>query len=306
MTSHIARARDVLVSVFEALKKSLLGSTKLGMDETRLPVIMRGLGHAKTCWAWSLTRNDISWNGNDPPAVAFFFSETRAGLHAERILEGFSGLLQVDAFGAYNCLTKEDRPDGPIALAYCWAHVRRRFRYIWKTERSRAALEIKRLIDQMYGVEKAIRGEAAAVRLAVRKKEIAPMVSNFFRQIEQVAGNIPEGSNLRKAINYAAKLRSGLELFLTDGRLELDNNAVEREIRKIALLRNASLFAGSVQGAHDWMMMASLIGTCRLNGVEPYAYLNWVFEKMEQKLPLSRYDELLPWNCPVGRQAIAE
>ncbi len=100
------------------------------------------------------------------------------------------------------------------------------------------------------------------------------------------------------------KLFDGLTVFLVDGRVEIDSNPVENTIRPIAMLRKNALFAGSPVGGRNWAVMASLIATCRMNGVEPYAYLNWAFEQMADGLPRSQYDRLLPWHCPKGRFGI--
>jgi transposase len=103
-----------------------------------------------------------------------------------------------------------------------------------------------------------------------------------------------------KAIAYYLRHRSGLILFLEDGRLEIDNNMVENTIRPLALLRKNALFAGSEVGGQTWAFFASLVGTCNLNNVDPSAYFDWLFEKIEQGHPFARYDELLPWHCPTG------
>ena len=110
-------------------------------------------------------------------------------------------------------------------------------------------------------------------------------------------------SSLGDAINYTMKLREGLKVFLTDGRVEIDNNPVENVIRPLALIRKNSLFAGSELGGEIWAILSSLVGTCKLNGVEPFAYFSWVFEKIALKMPLAEYHKLLPWHCPIDRYA---
>ncbi|WP_366874595.1 transposase domain-containing protein [uncultured Roseobacter sp.] len=108
---------------------------------------------------------------------------------------------------------------------------------------------------------------------------------------------------------FGATLEKKEETIATVGhrhwsRVEFDNNAVENTIRPIALLRKNALFAGSEIGGRNWALMASVIGTCKLNGIEPYAYLTWLFEKMAAGHPRSEYDKLLPWHCPNGRFGI--
>jgi|GEM_PF-1063549 len=204
------KAKGALKWLYEALLADIKSSSKLHMDETHLGQMFPGLGRLKTCRIWALCRDDRRWKGNKPPAVAFRYTQTREGVHAEEMLSGFDGVLQVDAYGGYNRLTSSTRIGGPLTLAYCWAH--------------------------------------------------------------------------------------GLRAFLKDGRVEIDNNNLENTIRPLVQLRKASLFTGSADGGETWAIIASLVGTCRLNDIDPHAYITWVFEKFTQKVPRSQYDKLLPWH----------
>ncbi|UWQ80347.1 IS66 family transposase [Leisingera sp. S132] len=295
---------DALVPLHEALATNLKSSTKLNMDETVLSQLLPGNGKTKTCYVWALCRDDRRWLGNAPPGVVFNFEESRRGAHAEKILNGFSGTLQVDGYAGYNRLMWDDRDGGPLTLAYCWAHVRRKFLDVFKATKSERADEVIALINRIYDIERAIKGATAPVRLALRQKEAKPIVAKLFDLLRQVAGEISMKSPLGAAITYTMKLQHGLTVFLDDGRVEFDNNAVENTIRPIALLRKNALFAGSEIGGRNWALMASIIGTCKLNGVEPYAYLTWLFERMAAAHPRSEYDKLLPWHCPKGRFGI--
>ncbi len=292
---------DILRPVYEALIADLKSGTKLFMDETTMPLLVPGLGKTKTCYAWAMCRDDRRCNGNLPPAVVFNFALSRAGEHAENFLTGFHGILQVDAYGGYNRLTRADRPGGPLTLAYCWAHVRRKFRDVSNSTKSDAARKIQKMIGLLYRIERRLKSQPAVVRQSVRAAESAPIIDELFRYLEQLSAQIPMKGSLGEAITYTLKLRDGLRVFLSDGRVEIDSNAVENTIRPLALLRKNALFAGSEFGGEAWAIMCSLIGSCKLNGVEPHAYLTWVFEQIAAKLPRSRYDKLLPWNCPKGR-----
>lgn len=300
-------ATDALWPVFEALERDLKSSSKLYMDETVLAQLDPGSGKTKTCYVWALCRDDRRWKGNSYPGVAFHFKNSRHGKHAEEILEGFSGTLQVDGYAGYNRLASEDRDGGPVRLAYCWAHVRRKFLDVHKATKSKEAQRILDLIGQIYGIEQEMQKPSpisAEVRRSIRQNESQPLIDQLFRLLRELSGKISMKSTLGSAIRYTMKLMDGLQVFLSDGRVEFDSNAVENTIRPIAVLRKNALFAGSEIGGRSWAVMASIIGTCRMNGVEPYAYLTWVFEQMAKGHPRSRYDELLPWCCPNGKFAI--
>ena len=295
---------DAIVPLHAALARDLKSSTKLNMDETVLSQLLPGNGKTKTCYVWALCRDDRRWLGNEPSGVVFNFEQSRRGEHADQLLEGFTGILQVDGYAGYNRLTRDDRDGGPLTLAYCWAHVRRKFLDVFKATKSDIANDVIALINKLYEIEHALKGTAASARLAIRQREAAPIVSDFFEMLEKLSGEISMKSTLGVAITYTLKLRDGLTVFLDDGRVEFDNNAVENTIRPIALLRKNALFAGSEIGGRNWALMASVIGTCKLNGVEPYAYLTWLFEKMAAGHPRAEYDKLLPWHCPNGRFGI--
>jgi transposase len=298
------QAVDALLPLYEVLNDDLKSSSKLLMDETTLAQLMPGTGKTKTCFVWALCRDDRRWKGNAHPAVTFHFEQSRKGEHAEDILDGFKGTLQVDGYAGYNRLTRDSRDGGPLTLAYCWAHVRRKFLDVHKATKSDKAHQAFTLINDIYAIEQDLKGQPADVRRAVRLLESAPLVAQLRLLLLRFSGEISMKSTLGLAISYTMKLWDGLTVFLTDGRVEMDNNAVENTIRPIALLRKNALFAGSEIGGRNWAVMASLIGTCRLNGVEPYAYLTWVFEQMAKGHPRSQYEQLLPWFCPNGNFGI--
>ncbi|SMX46103.1 Transposase IS66 family protein [Actibacterium lipolyticum] len=298
------QAVDALLPLYDVLNDDLKSSSKLLMDETTLAQLMPGTGKTKTCFVWALCRDDRRWKGNAHPGVAFHFKQSRKGEHAEEILDGFKGTLQVDGYAGYNRLTSDSSDGGPINLAYCWAHVRRKFLDVHKATKSDKAHQVFMLINDIYAIEHDLKGQPADVRRAVRQVESAPLVTQLQLLMLRLSGEISMKSTLGLAISYTMKLWDGLTVFLSDGRVEMDNNAVENTIRPIALLRKNALFAGSEIGGRNWAVMASLIGTCRLNGVEPYAYLTWVFEQMAEGHPRSRYEQLLPWYCPNGKFGI--
>jgi transposase len=302
----ILKAGGLLKPIYEALLSDIKSGSKLFADETRIPILQPGLGKTKTCYAWAICRDDRRWRGNKPPAVAFHFATSREGRHAETILEGFNGVLQVDGYAGYHRLARHDRSGGPLTLAFCWAHARRKFEKVVKSDDSDEAREVLKRIAALYGIEKELKSlhATALVRQTIRNAQSKPIVDALFAYLETLSSKILMGSTLGEAISYTMNLRDGLRVVLTDGRVEMDSNPVENTIRPLAILRKNALFAGSEFGGEVWTMLSSLIGTCKLNGVEPHAYFTWVFENLANKLPLSEYDKLLPWNCPKGQYAI--
>ncbi|MDO5758966.1 MAG: IS66 family transposase, partial [Rhodobacterales bacterium] len=183
-----------------------------------------------------------------------------------------------------------------IRLAHCWAHARRKLFELTKNSAAQIAQEGLRQITALYRVETHIRSLPASRRLAVRKDESAPMVANFKKWLEQARAQVSAKSPTGEALKYVAKYWDGLILFLTDGRIEMDNNTVERTIRPIAIGRKNSLFAGHEAGARNWAVLASLMETCKLNGIEPHSYLTRALTAIVNGHRQSQISELLPWG----------
>lgn len=278
MADWVGRAAFELRPVCDALIADLKRSTKLFMDETRAPVLDPGRRKTKTGYFWALARDDRPWGGGAPPGVAFNYAPGRGGQHAEQILHGFKGVLQVDGYAGYNRLLKPghniSKPGHNISLAYCWAHARRKLVEITRTGPAPIAKDGVKRIGELYHIEADIRGFDPAARLAVRQERSAPIISDFEAWLTQHRARVARKSPLGEALAYIAKYWDGLCLFLTDGRVELDNNTVERTIRPIALNRKNALFAGHDVGAENWAVIASLIETCKLNAVDPHAWLD--------------------------------
>lgn len=307
LADWVGRTAYELRPVFDRLVAHIKGSSKLFMDETPVPVLDPGRGKTKTGYLWALARDNRPWGGcggnfggcpggSDPPAVAYFYAPGRGGAHAEDFLTGFTGTLQVDGYSAYNRLTGKHRKDGPVVLAYCWAHARRKLYDVAQSGSSPIAQEGLQRIARLYAIEKEIRGTSAAARQAIRQQRSAPLVAAFENWLDAQRGRVSAKSRLGEALRYIAKHRSGLRRFLEDGRIEIDSNTVERAIRPIALNRKNALFAGHDDGAANWGVIASLIETCKLNGIDPQVYLTGVLERIVNRHPQSRIDELLPWN----------
>lgn len=271
----------------------------LFMDETRAPVLDPGAGKTKTGYLWALARDGRGWAEAGPLVVVFTYGDGRAGAHALAVLHGFDGILQVDGYTGYDALTRQGRTGGkPLQLAYCWAHARRKLHEVYQRDSSPIAAEGLRRTAQLYRIEADIRGKAPDERLAVRQTQTAPLVAEFRQWLTQQRERVSPKSRLGEKLTYIHRHWDGLVLFLTDGRIEMDTNAVENRIRPLVLTRKNALFAGHDEGGRTWARIASVIETCKLNGVDPYAYLRDTLTAIANGHPMSRIDELMPWAYP--------
>jgi transposase len=283
--------------VVDRLAEHLKTSTKLFMDETTAPVLDPGRGRTKTGFLWALARDDRSWGGDDPPGVIYFYAPGRHGEYAETFLTGFNGILQIDGYPGYNRLTKPTRKGGePITVAHCWAHARRKLKEVFDRDGSEIAAEGLRRIAEIYAIEKDIRGTSPGQRLSARQARSAPLVAALGDWLQAQRLRVSAKSRLGEKLAYIHRHWDGLQTFLADGRVEIDSNSVENLVRPIALNRKNALFAGHDEGGRAWGRIASLIETCKINGVEPFAYLKSTLEAIAAGHPKNRIDDLLPWN----------
>lgn len=260
------------------------------MDETPAPVLDPGQGKVKKGYFWVLARDDRPWNGAAPSAIAYTYKSGRAGHHAVDILKGFEGVLQVDGYQGYNQLGTH------IQLAHCWAHARRKLYAITLNNAAPIAHEGLKQIAKFYKIEAEIKGKNADERLILRKVNTEPLMKSFKQWLDEARDKTSAKSPTGQALKYIARYWHGLTRFLEDGRIEIDNNAVERSIRPIALNRKNALFAGHEAGGQNWAMLASLIETCKLNDVDPQQYLQATLKAIVNGHKQSDIEQLLPWN----------
>jgi transposase len=303
LADWVGRAAFHLRPIRERILAHLKSSAKLFADETTAPVLDPGRGRTKTGQLWAYARDDRPWGGTDPPAVAYVYAPDRKSSQPIAHLAGFKGVLQVDGYSGYRALA--DKND--VGLALCWAHVRRRFYDRAVADASPIAAEALQRIAVIYAVEKDIRGRSPEERRVVRQERSLPVLAELEPWLRAKLALLSQKSKLAEGIRYTLSRWEGLTRFLDDGRIEIDSNTVERSIRPIALSRKNALFAGSDGGGENWAVIASLIETCKLNGVDPYAYLADVFAKIVNAYPNSAIDELLPWvyATPTPLKAVA-
>jgi transposase len=292
----VGTAAAELAPLAERLRRILLASAKIAVDETPAPVLDPGRGRTKTGYFWAIARDDRPWGGTDPPGVVYTYAPGRGAAVGLKPLASYAGIVQCDGYAVYKQMADARRQGGGATLAFCWSHLRRRFYDIAQGGASPLASEALDRIAALYAIETRIRGRSADGRRAVRQAESKPLVAaleDWFRaQLARVSGK----SVIAVAFRYGLNHWEGLVRYLEDGRIEIDTNAVERAMRPIALNRKNALFAGHDEGAANWACIASLIETCKLNGIEPQAWLADVLSKLVNLWPAARLDELLPWT----------
>ena len=300
----VCAALDPLLRLVEA---HVLAAERLHGDDTTVPVLAEGKTDTGRCWIY--VRDDKPYGGAGPPAAMFYYSRNRRGEHPQGHLARYSGILQADAYDGYGKLYQADRKPAPVREAACWVHARRPFFAMADIEEnarrkaagkkeialSPIAIEVVRRIDALFEIERTINGKSAAERVAVRRTLSRPLVDALQTYLREQASKLSRGHDLAKAIQYMLKRWPAFTLFLDDGRVCLSNNAAERGLRGIALGRKSWLFCGSDRGGDRAAAMYSLIITCKMNGVDPQAWLADVLSRIAGH-PAHRLDELAPWN----------
>lgn len=301
LADWVGRAAWHLRPVHERLLEHIRSSTKIFADETRAPVLDPGRGRTKTGQLWAYARDDRPFGGADPPIAVYVYAQNRKSEQPIAHLAGFCGVLQVDGYAGYRALAEKNS----VQLAFCWAHVRRRFYELAAGGPAPIASEALERIGQLYAIESEIRGRCAEERRDTRQEKSRPILGELQVWLREKHALISQKTKLAEAIRYALSRWEGLTRFVDDGHIEIDSNIVERAIRPIALNRKNALFAGSDGGGENWAIVASLIETCKLNGVDPHAYLSGVIGKIVGGHLVSRIDELLPWACTPSRSKAA-
>jgi transposase len=308
----VCAALDPLLRLVEA---HVLAAERLHGDDTTVPVLAEGKTNTGRCWIY--VRDDKPFGGAGPPAAMFYYSRDRRGEHPQTHLAGYSGILQADAYDGYNKLYQADRKPGLIREAACWVHARRPFFAMADIEEnarrkaagkkeiplSPIAIEVVRRIDALFEIERSSNGKSPEERLAVRRELSRPLVDDLQIYMREQAARLSRGHDLVKAINYILKRWPAFTLFLEDGRVCLPNNAAERGLRGIALGRKSWLFCGSDRGGRRAAAMYSLVVTCKMNGVDPQAWLTDVLSRIAAH-PAHRLNELLPWSWSTRAAAI--
>lgn len=287
----VGGAAALLAPLVEALSRYTVAPGYLHGDDTPVPVLEPGRGSTKTGRLWTYVRDGRPWGDTGPPAVLFRYSPDRKGERAQSHLLNFHGVLHADGYAGFDRIYQAGR----ITEAACWAHVRRKFYDIFESNRSPVAAEALARIAALYAVEAAIRGQPPPQRCAVRQSQAGPLLDDLEHWLQATLTRLSAKSDLASAIRYALTRWEALTRYRDDGHIEIDNNSAERALRAVAIGRKNYLFAGSDAGGERAAAIYSLVGTAKLNDIDPEAYLRYVLERIADH-PINRVDDLLPWR----------
>lgn len=299
MADWVGATAATLMPIRDAIEAHVHAAERLHVDDTTVPVLAKG--KCRTGRLWTHVRDDRPFGGEVAPAAVFYYSPTREGEHPEKQLTTYTGIMQADAFAGFNDLYAPDRQPGLIIEAGCWSHFRRKFFDLARLQKAPLAIEAVRRIDELMAIEREINGRPPDERLAVRRERSKPLVDQLEEWLRAERKKLSSKHPLAKAMDYGLKRWAVFVRFLDDGRICMTNNAAERALRGIAVGRRNWTFCGSDSGGQRAAVFYTLIETCRLNGVDPQAWLADVLARIADH-PANRIGELLPWNWKAARQ----
>jgi transposase len=314
LADQVGACTAALKPLHGLIEAHVLAAERLHADDTTVPILAKGktiTGHI-----WTYVRDDRPFGGPAPPAALYYASRDRRHEHPERHLTRFTGILQADAYSGYNTLFNPAHAGGAATSALCWSHARRQFfeladiaanarRGKEAAAISPIALEAVKRIDALFDIERGINGLSADERQRARAERSAQIVADLEQWLRQERARLSRSASVAQPIDYMLKRWHAFARFLDDGRICLTNNAAERALRGFALGRKSWLFAGSERGADRAAAITTLIGTAKLNDVDPLAWLADALARIADT-PQSRLPDLLPWNWPpLNRQAAA-
>lgn len=287
-----------LEPLFDYMRQELLKRSYIHADETYVKVIEENGKDSKSKRFMWLYRS----GGIDKHIILYDYQNTRSGSCAERFLQGFCGYLQTDGYEGYNKVRH-------IKRLYCMAHIRRKFYDIISTLTPEAlkqshALEGFNYCEQLYKIEKELKEQYIDsddyydIRHTIRLQKSEPILKNFQQYVDREIINALPKSPLGKALAYAQKLLPYMRTFLTNGCLEIDNNAAERSIKPFVIGRKNWMFSKTVKGAHSSAVIYSIIETAKANGLAPEKYLLYLFEMIADKEVMDKemLKKCMPWS----------
>ena len=291
MGRWVGQIAELCKPLIEAIQRYTLRPGKLHTDDTPVAVLAPGNGKTLTGRFWVYARDDRRSGSTEPAAVWFDYSSDRKGIHPQTRLAAFHGILQADAYAGFDQLYAS----GDVHEAACWDHARRKYYDIHASTPTPDIQKLLEMIGELYGIEADIRGKPPDERKRMRQEKARPLLATFEATIRAKLAMLSTKSALAKAINYSLNHWAALTFYCEDGRAEISNVLAENALRCVALGRKNYLFVGSDSGGERAAAMYSLIGSCKLNGINPRAYLEYVLTHIADHI-ITRIDELLPWN----------
>lgn len=282
---------DDLTPVYNMMEEDALSSSYLGSDDTRTQVLHEpGKTPQSQSYMWVRTRHGPGVS----PIVLFDYDPSRSSDAPNRLLKGFKGFLQVDGHGSYDAIC-----DGPgVIRVGCMAHVRRKFFDVFKANggKNKAAEHVLLLIKGLSKIEKRLKAENRTIeeRFQIRLEESKPILDKIKAWLDTNQNKYPSKGLMGKAVTYATNQWERVCNYLKDGRLDIDNNFTENRIRPFAVGRKNWLFSDSVGGAKASAMIYSIIQTARANGLEPFAYMKYLFTELPKCKNAEQIEKLLP------------
>ncbi|PCC72501.1 Transposase [Nannocystis exedens] len=277
---------DLVEPLVEAMLRDALQAPYLCTDATG--VLVRAEEQCQRAHFWVLVAPERH--------VLYRFSHKHDSAAVDRFLAGYKGYLVADAHSVYDHLYDT----GNVVEVACWAHARRYFFKALSSDPERAERGLA-LIKGLFRVERSIKTAPRKKREETRREKSRPIVDAFFAWCDEQAADVLDETPIARAIRYAQNQRTALTRFLVDGRLPLDNNVSERNLRREVLGRKNWLFLGSDEGARTNTLFVSLLASCQLHGIEPWAYLRDLFCVLPS-WPKSRVLELAPASWKQTRQ----
>ncbi len=298
LSNWVLKSAELLTPFYDRLHEHLILQKIIQADETTLNVIQDGRDTKSKSYMWLYQSGS---HDAEHPIVLYDYQATRAGQHAKRFLQGFSGYLQVDGFAGYHVLEAEN-----CFLLGCMAHARRKFDEALKalpkaSRRNKMGMvqTVLRKITRLYAIEKQIKDLSAEQRYLIRQEKSKPILDDLKHWCEQSVATTSKDSVLGKAIRYTLNQWPYLIRYLEDGNLQIDNNAAERHIKPFVIGRKNWLFNQTPRGANASAILYSLVQTAIANNLEPFEYLQYLFTelpKLGRHYETEALDQLLPWN----------
>jgi transposase len=291
MGDWVGRTGFHLTPLWDELKKRLLSQSVLHADETPIQQLSPGKGKTHKSYLWAYRSNTLD---QAPPVIVFEYQSTRQGRHVRDFLGDWRGSLCVDDYVGYDALFKSDK-DGsiPCIEVGCMAHARRKFFDLHAANESPMAAEALRQIQMLYEVEADAKMMSIAERQAHRQTRAVPLLESLHQFLKDSRIKSADNGASAKAIDYSLKRWEVLSRYALTGDLPIDNNPVEQTIRPVAIGKKNWMFVGSERSGKRAAILQSLIGTAKLNGIDPYAWMKNTLECIPV-WPNQKIDELLP------------